>query len=110
VAGINDSPWKERLKGYPLTVQHGEVYSVRKVGYPAITITLRHLGDHVAVARDMAQDLRGQYDSDEQLYIGSDGRQVYLQTEGNKRLSVPEEAAQYILKPIIDALKTVKPT
>jgi hypothetical protein len=109
VAGINDSAWKEKLKGFPLTAQPattGDGYNICKPGYPHILITLRHQGDHVEVERDFAEN-QGveQYGATEQLSIGSDGKQVYLQTEGNKRLAVPEEAAKYILMPIIQTLK-----
>ena len=111
VAGINDSPWKEKLGSSPLTASPSSGseggYVIRKASYPPIVITLHHYGDHVEVERDFA-DHSGveQYAASEQLTIGSDGKQVYLQTEGNKRLAVPEEAAQYILMPIIQSLRT----
>jgi hypothetical protein len=113
VAGINATEfWAKRLAGQPLTAKNSEGsddYLIRKAGYPPILITLRHQGDHVEVERDFA-DNRGveQYGATEQLTIGSDGKHVYLHTEGNKRLAVPEQAAEYILRPIIESLKTTK--
>ena len=114
VAGINDSPWKTRLAGHPLTAQYskgsGGDYVIRKPSHPQAAITLRHQGDHIGLERHFA-DSRGveQYAPTEQLTIGSDGKLVYLQTEGNKKLGVPEEAARYILMPILQLLKTATP-
>ena len=111
VAGINDSPWKERLAGHPLTAQYskgsGGDYVIRKPSHPQAAITLRHQGDYIELERHFADsDGVEQYAATEQLTIGSDGKHVYIQTEGNKRLGVPEEAAQYILLPLIQLLKS----
>ncbi len=111
VAGINDSPWKERLAGHPLTAQYskgiGGDYVIRKPSHPQAAITLRNQADHIQLERHFA-DIRGveQYPAKERLTVVSDGKHVYIQTEGNKRLGVPEEAAQYILKPMLQLLKT----
>lgn len=110
VAGINESPWKDKLAGMPLTAQPSTGsdggYVIRKPGYPQIVITLRHQGDYIEVQRDFASiDGVEQYAASEQFTIGSDGKQVYLQNESKKKLAVPEEAAQHILMPIIESLK-----
>lgn len=115
VAGINDTElWKKRLAGFPITVANistGDGYAINKPGHPYVFIAVRHMGDHVALVRDFANQ-RGleQYESDEDLLIGATGEQVCLQTQSNARLIVPEEAAKYILMPIIESLKNTNPS
>ena len=115
VAGINETElWKKRLDGFRLTIQSpldGDGYSIRMAGDAALTVTLRHKGDHVEVGREFIEDpLNGKYPSTEILNVCSDGTRVYLKTsDGKDRFILPEQAAKYILMPFIELLKTVKP-
>lgn len=109
-----DGFWISRLAGYPLEVLNHEdgtpAYKILKRAWPALVITVRPVGMY-GLEFERASHEHPEYVTKRTrtLAVESDGEGVYLVTDTNDQHQIPEGAARYILTPIIEMLKTVKP-
>lgn len=117
VKGINEPQgfWAQRLGRWPLLVighyDGSSAYVIRKELVPGLLITVRLIEPHTAVeiTHDLYEDPMAPTTTSERLRVDCKDREVYLVTENDSWLQVPEVAARHILMPIIEMLKTVKP-
>ena len=107
--------WKTRLGnvGFPLRFEQaftGEGYQISKSGFPAVAVAVKNAHDRIKIERNFHENpLSREFKSREDLVINTMGDSVVLITSENQALVVPEEAAKYILKVIIESLKITKP-
>jgi len=112
VAEINGHPhWKLRLAGFPLRfeqlVDSEGGYAISKLNSPGVTILVRNKGDHLIIQRRFIDNgsVSAKYRESEKLNVATKGGDTCLLTAHEDVLGVPEQAAKFILEPIIESLK-----
>lgn len=114
VAQINEHPyWKPILANLPLQFGQetgGTGYQVSKSGYPSVMVKFRNDGRNVVIDRGFIdnEEVAGRFDLTEELLIGTSGNSVVLHAANKRSFVTFEDASQYILKPIIETLKSAK--
>lgn len=79
-------------------------YKISKAeSFPTVIITISNGGDNVNVRTQTAQDLEDDDTTDESFIVISQNRRIYLKNDSTVLL-VPEQASEYILSPIVEAL------
>jgi len=110
VEQINNHPvWKEVLGIAPLKiVEFNNDYEIRKEILPEVSVLVH--SDYletleVTTTRKMIKEIE-RYSKKETLKLDSDGTKVYLKS-GDTTFCIPKEVSKHILKPFIDAMKSL---
>lgn len=101
----NHSVWKDILGGIPLVIQNNtDGFQIQKTTFPAVYITVRNKDRQVEMVTEIKETESGANSKEEILQVDvKDGKVVLKRNE--ESYVIPEQAARYILTPIIKSLK-----
>ncbi len=111
VAKINrHAAFAELLKNRPITVTGtGNIYKITKVSQPTVTITVENHGVEILLKNFKIQYMGdAEPSSDEETFKVELREDGVILTRREKSLIVPEEAAEYILKPLIGSIRAMR--
>lgn len=104
----NHEHWKKYLRDVPLKIDRsfsGNGYEIKKRGFPQVFVVVDNNDDEIEVITSIRKDDKTRSQESKEIFKVDvkEGGQVFLKGN-NETLVLPEQAAQYILTPILNEL------
>lgn len=101
----NHAVWKEILGGIPLVIQNNtDGFQIQKTTVPAVYVTIRNQDRQIEMVTEIKETEAEANGTREILPVDVEDGNVVLKSRETSYL-VPDQAARYILSPIIKALR-----